>query len=258
MNRSELLAMINDDILNWVHDASRFNDSQKLPADSMNRLLAPGEDGCSFPCPLTGNVELANPIVSVSLNPGWGNGTAQEHARFGSPEEWASFCVSRFPAYAQYGERLHHTFHHLHRVLLHDGQPASLERKLEDLDGNLINLDWCPFYSPSFNDPRPGMTKYCPDLVEKWDGRILNTIKSLQPRRVFLHGKSQQALFDMLSSGKGRTLEIEGNSRTNVIHKAEMHDGTPLIYSLYFLGYSSRYCQGYTGLDTIRQFIHEN
>jgi hypothetical protein len=241
----------------WDDDARAYNDALGLSQANKQRLLLPNEEMCRYPCSYTGDPGIEAPTITISLNPGWSQRTPAEHGRIATMDEWVAFCTNRFSAYGRDSEALHPVFHNLHRVLLYDGVRSSNEDKPNDLQSKLINLDWCPYYSEEFGNPRKKLSRKCMRLVNEWDDQIIKSIDHLKPSLIFLHGKNQLDLYNTLSGGTSKSLSISGKKFTNTIRVSHTTSGTRIAYSEYFLNFSVQHCNGYPGLDQMRAFIKD-
>ena len=203
-----------------------------------------------FPCFFTGNINKKNSYLTISLNPKLDNQTRKDQR--GDFNAWFDFCLNRFENY-ETESAVHFIFKNLLKLFFTDQEiKRSCKRKL--LQENLINIDWCPYYSKKFVTTgklffeKNGII----ELYEIFNKNLNEFIKFTKPRCIFIHGKS----FD----------ELANEIMPNVITKIELNHGDrpyeerygyykktkiPVFYQTHFINRANKN----ENLEEIRKFI---
>lgn len=144
------------------------------------------------PCFFSGDIETKGKIVTGSLNPSYTRQNTEEEQAGMNFAEWYEFCRFRFKRYES-DSIIHSTFKNLFKVITPQTIWNTTDKR-EYLQTNLLNLDWCFYYSkkfPSINFSNlPENLRY--NICETWEKNLNWLINISEPRYIFVHGKSIQ------------------------------------------------------------------
>ncbi|MBN2077456.1 MAG: hypothetical protein JW838_00725 [Spirochaetes bacterium] len=204
-----------------------------------------------FPCFFTGNIKKKNSIMTISLNPKFDGHT--KHSQCGNFNAWFDYCINRFDKYETEGE-VHRVFKNLLKIFYSD-QELKRSSKRQLLQENLVNIDWCYYYSKRF---RTFKKKFFNDnglieLYEKFNDNLDYFVKLIKPQCIFIHGKSfddvaSEIITDMKNHGKKfkhgkRTYEL----KYGFYKKTQI----PIFYQTLFINSANKNIN----LEDIRLFI---
>ena len=189
------------------------------------------------PCFFSGDIEKPGKIVAVSLNPAYTPDVTEREQGNRGFKDWYNFCRFRFEQYES-DPKLHTIFKNLFKLIA-SPEKWDMAGKRKYLQDQLLNLDWCYYYSEKF----PSVTL---DILpvglqqgirSEWDKTLTWLIEVAQPRYIFAHGRAIQDWVKRSAEGLKTVLQLE-NSR----HKAcELSQGQlkgttiPLYYLEHFI-----------------------
>lgn len=191
------------------------------------------------PCFFSGDIEAPGKVVTVSLNPKYSpDKTKDEQKKVGhSFEDWYYYCRFRFKKYES-DASVHSVFKNLFKVI---APPEKWKTDKRDyLQKNLLNLDWCYYYSKEF--PSFDLDKLPPHLQSKiresWDTNMQLLIEVAAPRYIFVHGRAMKAWFESNTDNRKPVMKLE-NSRRQPCHlfmsKFGKFKGTTIFYLEHFI-----------------------
>lgn len=142
------------------------------------------------PCFFSGNIEEPGKVITISLNPAYNPGkteAAQEGKDFLA---WYDYCLYRFDIYPS-DKKIHAVFKNLLKVIAPPEKWDALDKR-KFLQANMLNLDWCYYYSENFPsikiDTLP--LNLANQIRNSFDKTLLWMIKVAAPRMIFVHGKA--------------------------------------------------------------------
>lgn len=165
-----------------------------------------------LPAFFTGDIASKNKIVTISLNPKFQEITMYKtnkkiksrstrleqnlpteisNIQEEDFSEWFNICLDRYNYYLP-TEKLHSVFTYLYKCFVPNSEwNANRGKKLGWLTNNMVNLDWCPYYSsqtPTF--------QVNGSVSELWNDNMKFIIKEINPRLVFIHGAPYRNLVE--------------------------------------------------------------
>lgn len=185
------------------------------------------------PCFFSGNLEKPGKVVTISLNPAYEPGkteTAQEGKSF---SEWYKYCLFRFARYDADTE-IHAVFKNLFKVIAPPEEWRNLNKR-KFLQENLVNLDWCYYYSRNF----PSFTiRDLPqnlqvEMKNDFDETLLLMIEIAAPRRIFVHGQAISDWVHRSTSDLVSALELKNSyGKKCRLFEGKLTDTTTHVYYL--------------------------
>ncbi|CAN5294783.1 hypothetical protein BH20ACI1_BH20ACI1_04950 [soil metagenome] len=184
------------------------------------------------PCFFSGDVETKGKIVTVSLNPKYTRQVSEEEQVNMNFTQWYKFCRFRFKRYES-DSAVHSTF----KKLLKITAPPTLWKTIDKRDylqANLINLDWCFYYSEYF--PTFDFSKLPESLqnniYETWDKNLNWLIKTSKPRYIFVHSKPIKNWVYRNTSELEQVMQLESRPKSCWLHEGKLSGTTIPVYYL--------------------------
>lgn len=211
----------------------------------------------TFPCFFTGDFNLSKPIVTISLNPKYDIGKKEEQGD--DFQNWLLGCSNGFAAYNS-DKNLHLIWKNLSKVFF-----SNLERESSELHSllqkNVVNLDWCYYYSNRF--PTLGIKELDHPirkrLYESFNANIRFLLRQLNPRLIFLHGKTLSFLFDELVSDHDTLHQFNHGSKSyKVLFGFESELRIPVIYQEWFINRGNKTANIASLNESIQQILHNS
>ena len=206
-----------------------------------------------FPCFFTGNIKKKNSFLTVSLNPKFDGNT--KYSQCGNFNDWFDYCINRFDKYETDAE-VHRVFKNLLKILFSDQEiKRSSKRKL--LQENLVNIDWCYYYSKKF---RTVDKKYFNDnglikLYQKFNDNLDCFIKITNPQCIFMHGKSFEDIANDIMTGMKTFGKYNHGKKTYELkHGFYKKTNIKIFYQTHFINNVNKNAN----LEKIRKFIAKN
>ncbi|PWI46993.1 hypothetical protein CEE45_13905 [Candidatus Heimdallarchaeota archaeon B3_Heim] len=203
------------------------------------------------PCFFSGNIKSQGRIFLLTANPKFTPistpNEIKQHAMTKSTRwdftRWTDYCLNRFLKYKKEQE-VHPIYKEAIKVILDCSSIKELRRKFGDsrivLQNNLINLDWCPYYSSSFSSskfPLQILHKQKAEYenvsseISLWNELLLDAISLNQPKYVLVFGKNYDFWLRSIADIDDEPL-VRSHS-TATINKGYFRNKyhTPLIYT---------------------------
>lgn len=209
------------------------------------------------PCFFSGDIEIPGKIVTVSLNPAYRpQATEAEQAKAGMRfDDWYKYCQFRFIKYTS-DSKVHSVFKNLFKVIAPPEKWAT-EDKRDYLQKNLLNLDWCYYYSEGF--PSFDLDKLPPPLqrgIEAWDTNLNWLIKAAAPRYIFVHGQAMHAWVTRTTPNLAPVMELVNSRHQPCRLFTGKLAGTSI--SVYYLEHFINVVNQNTTLERINRFVNKN
>jgi len=187
-----------------------------------------------FPCFFTGDIEKKDQLLAISLNPRLDKTTWNEQGN--CFQDWMCLCNSRFTKYES-DEEIPPVFKNILKVFF---DPKEIKRhgKKALLQDNIVNIDWCFYYSSRFRSL--GKSFYekhnIIGLYELFNNNIKFFVDQIKPRCIFVHGISEDIVTEtMRKKGRKRITLWHGNRRYRVEFGRYGETKIPLIYQRWFI-----------------------
>lgn len=202
-----------------------------------------------FPCFFTGNLDLKNPLVSISLNPKYDDNKTNEQGN--NFMNWLDGCLNGFISYPN-DKSLHPIWKYLVKVFFSDEQRKTDIREL--LQDNVINIDWCYYYSrnfPTISTEELGNSKKN-HIYKLFDDNLRKLISYIQPKLIFIHGKSLKNWYYFNCTNICHEVTLKhGNKSYKVFSGVLQGMNVPVIYQEWFINRGNRK----ENLDMVRSII---
>jgi hypothetical protein len=188
-------------------------------------------------------------IVIISLNPAFGPGTIDEQGLNSLSgniqrvkyDSWFDTCLRRFKLYQERGEDVHPAFYFPYKMIAPEGPRCNKRNDremIEYLQKNVVNIDWCPYYSSKIGaiNPQTIRNDRVRTLVDSWNQHINDLISFLNPSLIFVHGTSMAAWFENYVFQ--RSIELQNLQAGQ--YKAQLKTGVlknssiPVLYLTHF------------------------
>jgi hypothetical protein len=216
---------------------NEFNSSTKL------RLIVKKD---VRPCFFTGNIEQTGKIVTISLNPKYTPEETEREQHGKNFDEWYNFCIERFIQYKS-PKDVHNIFKNLRKIVVPMQEWKQGDPRL-DLQRDLINLDWCPYYAEKFqtfqSNQLPASLQSWIETV--WEHTLNQLLRISSPRCIFVHGKSIEGWVRDHSSNLISIDYVENSYRQKCQLWEGTLNGTRILYLEHFINVVNR-------MDTLDQ-----
>lgn len=206
-----------------------FNESKKL--DLNHKDL--------FPCFFTGNLLKKNSIVTISLNPKIDKSGIDKKREEQGPnfDEWIESCIYGFEGYKGDIKKLHLVWKNLFKAL--SGSLSNNGYEIVDfLQKNVINLDWCYYYSSKFLTLSEKELKFSKrrELYEIFDNNLESLITHIEPKIIFIHGKSFQSwIVENVTKLKLENKLFHGEKSYKLFSGFYRNTKIPVVYQEWFI-----------------------
>jgi hypothetical protein len=190
-----------------------------------------------YPCFFTGDVDLKDPFLSVSINPAYGKQTKKEQGD--CLEEWMERCKHRFKDYPS-DKAVHTVFKYTLKVFL-DPSTIRLEGVRQSLQRHVVNLDWCPFFSSNWKTVSDSFLgkRDLMGLRDYFDENLRFLIGCLKPARIFLHG-SQLEHFARGIIPRPRIKLLRHGEREYEVLYGRTVESIPVVYQRPFINRANK------------------
>ena len=207
------------------------------------------------PCFFTGDVESGGKVVSISLNPAYTPGaTEAEHAGIDF-KGWYRFCQNRFLEYERESE-VHSIFKNLFKLIAPPATWNTVDKR-EYLQENLLNLDWCCYYSENFSSF--AVMRLPQDLrkliLETFDTTLSWLIEQSKPRYIFVHGRAMQSWVDRHAEDFEHAIMLQSNNGPCRLYMGRYLNSSVRMYYLeHFINRANKN----TTLKRLNQYLNNN
>jgi hypothetical protein len=202
-----------------------------------------------FPCFFTGNLDLKNPLVSISLNPKYDDNKPNEQGD--NFINWLDGCMNGFILY-QNDKSLHSIWKYLVKVFFSEEQRKTGIKEL--LQDNVVNIDWCYYYSWNFPtiNLEDLMNSKKNKIYKLFDDNLRKLISDIQPKVIFIHGKSLENWFNYNCDNICHEVTLKhGNKSYKIFSGLLQGMSVPVIYQEWFINRGNKI----ENLDIVRSII---
>lgn len=201
-----------------------------------------------FPCFFTGNLSLKNPIVTISLNPKYDNGKEKEQGD--NFKTWVQNCEKGFERYKD-DKSLHSIWKNLAKVFFSkEERNAGNDAVKKLLQKNVVNLDWCYYYSQNFPSIKSNVDN---ELFNLFNININKLIRDLNPKFIFVHGRALEFWFYNFCDNINEELLLTHGSKYKVLSGKLKNSNTPVFFQEWFINRGN----AESNLETIRALINK-
>lgn len=203
------------------------------------------------PCFFSGNIKSQGRIFLLTANPKFTPKSTpkeiKQHAMSNTTQwdftRWTDYCLNRFLKYKK-EQKVHSIYKEAIKVILDCSSMEELRKVYGDsrivLQDNLINLDWCPYYSFSFSSSKFSLKNLHKQNAEYekviseislWNELLLEAISLNQPKYVLVFGKNYDYWLRLVADIDDEPLVRSHSIAT--INKGYFRNKyhTPLIYT---------------------------
>jgi len=205
------------------------------------------------PCFFSGDVESTGKVVTISLNPAYKPGVTEVEQGEMDFEEWYRFCQNRFMEYER-DEDVHLLFKNLFKLIAPPLSWKSIDKR-EYLQSNLLNLDWCYYYSENF--PSFDITKLPQSLqqqiAESLDRTLSWLINQVSPRYIFVHGRAMQSWVEQHSEDLEAGIQVRSSNGPCQLFQGRYVNSSVRIY---YLEHFINRANANTTLEQLNEYVN--
>jgi hypothetical protein len=207
------------------------------------------------PCFFSGNLHEESRIITISLNPAYNPGITEKAQEGKNFEEWYTYCLNRFDIY-QNDKQIHSVFKNLFKVIAPEEEWEKLSKR-KYLQENMVNLDWCYYYSENFPTIRTNELpeKFRRDIQNAFDKPLLKLIDYAKPRYIFVHGKTMNDWVLRNVNGLAEVLKVPNrNKKMSRLYEGKL---TEKAIPVYYLEHFINYTNSNVAIKRINEYINQ-